>query len=189
MKHLVQFKIYNEGVGDKYAKNRFGIEDEFSEFEKKYKMSNLLKNKEDIIFQNEYTTIIKNPKSLANIEPEVRGIIDNDGNLYIEKSPNVLHNTLILYLNEMGIIPYNKLWHMTLPTDFITVQRYYDTNIFALGESNEMLLDDEDRYHDISDVPTKKESLPIFDKYLEKAKKINPHIYFINKRIGYDEIS
>jgi hypothetical protein len=187
MKYLIQFKKYNEGVGDKYAEKHFGIDNEFSNFEKDYKMMNLLKNKEQIIFQNKHTIIIKNPKSLKNIEPNVRGVIDNDGNLYIEKSPYVTHSVLLIYLSEKGIIPYFRLWHITLPTDFITVQRYSDTNIFALGESNEMLLDDDDRFNDKNrNVPTRKESLPIFNKYLEKARKINPHINFINKRINYE---
>jgi hypothetical protein len=57
-----------------YAEKRFDIPMEFSDFDKKYNR-NKLKDKEDIVFQNEYVTIIKNPKSLDKIGSGVRGAI------------------------------------------------------------------------------------------------------------------
>lgn len=163
MKYLKRF----EGVGDKYAEKRFNIPMEFSDFDKKYNRDKL---KEDIIFQNEYVTIIKNPKSLYNIGSGVRGIIDKRGNLYVEYESQVTHSVLIYYLSTVySFIPDITNWHLVMPTNFITVQRYDDSNLFALGESNTMLKDND--------------ALLVFNKYLKIAKEKNPNIRFTDRSI------
>lgn len=177
MKYLKRF----EGVGDKYAEKRFDIPMEFSDFDKKYNRDKL-KDKEDIVFQNKYVTIIKNPKSLDKIGRGVRGIIDYEGNLYVEHECQVIHSVLIYYLSTVFIVPNITNWHLVMPTYFITVQRYYDTNLFAMGESNNMLVDDDDRYDD--NLPSKKDAIRVFNKYIKLAKQKNPNINFTDRRIN-----
>jgi len=176
MKYLKRF----EGVGDKYAEKRFNIPMEFSDFDKKYNRDKL-KDKEDIVFQNEYVTIIKNPKSLDKIGSGVRGVIDYEGNLYVEHESTVTHSILIHYLSAIHIIPDITNWHLVMPTYFITVQRDYNNNLFALGESNNMLLDDDDRFD--TSLPPKKDALKVFNKYLKLARMKNPNINFTDIRI------
>lgn len=87
MKHLLRFKNWIiEGVGDKYLSDKYPIDPEFYDFEKKYKSYKNIENKEEVIFNDGRDfIIIKNPKSLKNFGDSVRGIIDNKGNLYLEQ--------------------------------------------------------------------------------------------------------
>ena len=65
-----------------------------------------------------------------------------------------------------------KMWHRILPTEFITVQRVSDHNLFVLGESNEMMYDKKSKEYKIAE--------PIFQKFLDKAKIKNSGIIFKN---------
>ena len=84
---MKRLKKFNEAkdVSGTLATNRFGLPKEFTDFDKNFKTFQNFKNKEEIIPYNikrfsETLTgiIIKNPKTLTNIEPDVRGVIDKD---------------------------------------------------------------------------------------------------------------
>jgi len=181
-----QFKKIIEGIGDIYAYNKFKIEPEFSEFERKY-LENI--EKPEIVFRNSEITIIKNPKTLKNIGPYVRGIIDNDGNLYTEQKMKVIHKTILAILEYKKILNIEKYWQVKLPTDFITVQRIGKSNTYAIGESSYPMRTPEERVAtshlktDWNGIPKYEDAYPIFKEFIDKAKLKNPDINFINEII------
>lgn len=181
-----------EGVGDKYFEKRTGSKPEFNDFEQKYNEKKIKDNEENVVYSDENLTIIANPKSLKNIGRNVRGIIDNGGNLYVEAQSYTTHDELIKILSKKGLIKHIDDWHLVLPTDFITVVRYGDTNKFFLGESNEMMMPDEDRYENDRKylgkwykIPSYMQSYNIFQSFLDRAKQNNPKIEFINEMVRY----
>ncbi len=181
-----------EGVGDKYFEKKTGAKPEFDDFENKYNEKKIKDNQENIVYNDENLTIIANPKSLNNIGLNVRGIIDKNGTLYIERESHTTHDDMIEKLSNLGIIKFIDAWNLLLPTDFITVIRYGDTNRFYLGESNKMMIPDEDRTENVEKyrnkwytIPPYMQSYRIFQKFLDKAKQKNPSIDFINEMVRY----
>lgn len=133
MRKLVREKLI-EGVGDKYAEQKFYIPQEFDEFQNTFNKSQIERDK--IIQINERASVVKNPSSLDNFATGVRGVIDKKGNIYLALKNNCIHQTILDALNKMGLLEVSDFWYRKLPTTFITVQRYKNTNILAMGESN-----------------------------------------------------
>lgn len=179
---MKRLKKFNEAkdVSGTLAANRFGLPKEFTDFDKKFKTFQNLKNKEEIIPYNikrfsETLTgiIIKNPKTLINIEPDVRGVIDKDGNFYVEVEGLLTHDEMLEdILGKLNFVNYVYDWYVKSPTEFITIQRIYNENLFVIGES----------YMNFHDVKSKKYKIveSIFQEFLDKAKIKNPHINFEN---------
>ena len=137
--------------------------------------------------QTEYVNIIKNPTSLKNIGPYVRGVVDKDGNLYVEEKSYILHDTMLHFLSDKGYLKYIPQWDEKIPTEYITVHRYGDTNDFILGESNLQMRPEELRY-DMENVPSRVESKPYFQKFIDQANKKHPQFNFVNElAIYYDQ--
>jgi hypothetical protein len=179
----------NEGVGDAYAA-KLGIPDEFSDFDTKYAKE---QNKEDIVYSKPYDdlVIIRNPKSWENIKAWVRGVIDKEGNLYVEQRPERIHDEILERLNDLGLVTYHKDWDAQIPREFLTVQRYAMDNIILLGESNSPMTKDEDR-EKISwnkeywmKIPKRADAEPIYQQFLDRAKSKNPQMEFINENVRY----
>jgi len=193
MKVILTEKQYKmcllEDVGEKYAEKAFNIKPEFSDFEDRYQKHQAKENREEIIFDNGAIVIIKNPKSLDNIGPRVRGVVDKDGNLYTEQKAKVIHHTIIEILKMKGILTANyNDWALELPTEFITVQRNKGTNEYEIGESHyPMRLTFERKGRKIrghilwDDMPSYDYSEPIFNKFIQKANQKNSRIKFINR--------
>jgi hypothetical protein len=176
----------DEGVADTYAEKQFHINPEHSDFEVKYNAEKNLENQEEVIkYGNGVYEIvmIKNPKSMENIGPEVRGIIDSEGNLYVEQKSYYTHSILLGALDKLSLVKNVEFWHLKLPTNFITVVRYGKTNKFLLGESNMTMISREKKKDINDDVPSREESTPVFQKFLDKAKQKNPNLIFINEII------
>jgi GNAT superfamily N-acetyltransferase len=181
-----------EGVGDKYAEKKFGIEPEFSNFEKDYALEKLKKESEDVVFYNPDNdwAIVKNPKSLKNIGRDVRGIIDKEGNLYIESFSDVIHITLVNLLRDKGghlKMDYMDSLDEKVPSEYLTVQRLGNTNEILVGESNDAMQDDawmsKDWRTDYK-MPSKEEALPHYQKFMDAAKRKNPNIDFVTEHIA-----
>jgi tRNA nucleotidyltransferase (CCA-adding enzyme) len=188
-KNPIKFEGIEEGVGDKYLENKYNIEPEFSTFDKQFNSKKNIDNKEEILHTTIHgidTTLIKNPKSLKNVGAEVRGVIDDTGNLYVEETPSIIHNVMLRALDDLGVIDYeDSNWHIKMPVNFITVVRMGSSNTFILGESNETMIPDSERLYNRtgtpwSSIPRREEIMPIFQTYLDKAKQKNPNINFIN---------
>ena len=123
--------------------------------------------------------LIKNPKSLEHFGKKCRGVILLNGDLYIESFSNAtIHNDLLkeLYIQNIFSESPAKNWSKKLPEEsgFLTVQRFNDTDIIAIGESNAL----------IYDVDNWKKLINIYEQVLSKAAFKNPNIIFTNKLIG-----
>ena len=174
----------NEGVGDRYVDSKYTTPPDFSEFEDLYKMH---KNEgEDMVYNNgKGSILIRNPKSLKNIGPDVRGIVDKNGNLYIEQSPFTIHDGIISRLGKLHLIKPVLTWQMELPTEYISVQRVGEKNQFAIGQANMVMVRQQHRYASSSKLPSVEQAKPIFQAFLNKAKQKNPTLNFMNENITY----
>jgi len=162
---------YDEGVGDKYLKKKYNIPDEFSDFEKKYKKMKGHEEKEEIVTEIKNIPIIKNPKSLNNLDADVRGVVDKEGNLFTEQiSDELVHQYMIEDLSKLGYFEYQDNWGTRIPENYVTIQRYNNTNKFYLGESNVMMY-----LHNY----LREDAKPVMEEFLKKAKIRNPKFDFI----------
>jgi len=143
-----QFNL-NEGTWEKYYKNNPKLQSlskDDDDFEQKYK-NNLINqsDKNKIVFNGEYgkynnLIIVKNPDNLYNFPDSVRGVITNNGDLYIVSNNKIIHSALIEILEDIGVLNKNKLnnyYHIMIPEKlgFLTVQRKDNLNAIYLGES------------------------------------------------------
>jgi hypothetical protein len=175
--------VLEEGVADKYAEREFHVPDLEKEKEE------LLKRKDKdnkslfgIIthtFYNEKfrtgaASVYKNPK-IKDMEEDVRAILLKNGDLYVATLP-AIHYDITKFLFDKDIIKGKFLqWEdMEDMDEFITLQRYRNTNIMALGESYILNRRDKD---------VRKEQLKKFEPFLEIARKKHPDIRFINENI------
>jgi hypothetical protein len=135
-----EFKIFEdddieEGVGDTYLKNKYGIPGEFDDFNKNFDAKNIKSEKypfEDGSF------IVKNPTSLTGFDPDVRGIIVGNGDTYIlTKSLDILHYSIIKFLQRRGVLSGRSRDYDTLlpsKVGYLSIQRAGDNNLFMVGE-------------------------------------------------------
>ena len=168
--------LNREGVADKYLDNKFIIPDEEKEFEKKYMMYKT--SKDNVFFSKGDWKIIKNPVSLESFGPNVRGVITEKGDLYIENFSEGIHHDIIKLLFKKGIISgkFTKSWSKNTPFEnhFLTVQRKNNSNVIAVGESNK-------RMYKESEWELLKSEIDVF---INKAKEKNQNIVFTNKLVG-----
>jgi len=138
----------------------------------------LQKANAEIILSKGDWHIVKNPGSFENFGVAVRGVIDLDGNLYIENTSASIHHDILKILYSKGILKgtFKKNWSRKEPTEngFVTVQRKKDTNMIGIGESN-MLIYDESAWDRLKGE---------YGKYMQKAQSKNPKIKFVNKLVG-----
>lgn len=163
-----------EDLADKYAERQFYIPNEHDEFEKAYASENI---KDEIVYEYKngeklrYNTIrgknyiIKNPTSLENIDSTARGIIDEEGNLYVIYDSYLTHNEILDTLDKLDLVQTIEGWWRIPPTKFVSVQRVYNENAFHIGES----------------YLTVKAYKKLFSPFFEKAKQKNPQFKFYNK--------
>ena len=123
--------------------------------------------------------IIKNPDSLTGFGPKSRGIVLESGDLYVEnQSYGTIHNDILSILYDKGILhgTFNKNWTRMKPADsgFLTLQRYNETRILAIGESNRHLYKEESYLANIEQ----------YKVFLRKATERYPSIHFALKLIG-----
>ena len=171
-----------EGVADASAEKQFDIQQPHQDFEDKFARD----QQEDVVFTNPNTdlVIIRNPKKLDSIFGNTRGVIDPEGNLYIEQRPNGIHLDMLYELDKLGFIKNNDYWDTVLPEDFVTVQRYLRSNKILLGESNFAMKPDNERPTDSqvwSRIPSYEKAEPIYQRFLDRAKEKTPIFEFINE--------
>lgn len=182
MKKLVRESLIDEGVADKFIKKDpmlAGISDEFAEFEKKYAEEEYhQKGLGELFYKSGNFILIKNPSSLNNFGPNVRGVITKNGDLYLEKNSVKVHNDILDILKSKNLIPEltSKRWTRISPKEsgFLTVQRLKDTDIIAIGESNKLIYSEEEY----------EQHLPEYTSFLKLAQKKMPNLKFSNKIIG-----
>lgn len=127
----------------------------------------------------QYYEVFKNP-TMKELTPDVRGLIDSKGNLYVNSDPAVgIHLDLIKMLKLKHILKSNykefDVFNKYID-DFVAVQRKGNTNTFYLAESYKVTnnprttLTDEN-YNDIN-------------KVFKKATKKNHHLKFNSTKIS-----
>jgi len=146
--------LSNEGVGDKYLEKKIGIPDINTQNTKDLRQQ-AIEQQEDVIYTDGNWKLIKNPRSLENFEPSVRGVIDAQGNLYLENIQLKIHHDILKILiekNRLSNYVFKKNWNTFLPNEigFLTVQRY-NNGAIAIGHSNKLIYDPEDfqKYYNI----------------------------------------
>lgn len=189
---VVDPKFIDEDMSDKFAEKRFRIKPEFDDFEKHYNKKVAIEQNEDIIWKKDEYFIMKNPKTLENIDTNVRGIIDENGNLYVININNFTHDIMLRILNKLRIIDLVDNWWILSPlkTKYITVERNGISNNFMLGESTISMTPEEKRKDNFisnwgdKKIPSRDKVAPEFQLYLDKAKIKNPRYTFTNELIN-----
>ena len=99
--------------------------------------------------------IYKNPTNLRGFEENTRGIITDEGDLYLAQYQNTQHYNIIIALAEKGLLPrgYEKNYYRTLPDDFMCIQRDDDTNTFYSSTAYNNLFPD--KYNDLLELASK----------------------------------
>jgi hypothetical protein len=177
-----------EGVTDKAKEKMFGVIDPDTDFDQIYKGKTLHETEKDKIvykypdFRASY--IIKNPTSLKDFEDSVRGVIDPEGNLYMQNHIINTHQELIYILAKLNIIKEEELWFRRLPKHFLTVQRYWSTNNIIIGESNEPLFyynyeDGKNLLSKYNSAKSYDDAHPHYKKFMDAAQAKNPQFNFV----------
>lgn len=131
-----------------------------------------------INIQYNHWELLLNPISLEGIGANVRGVITSLGDLYLENLSNgTIHNDILKELTEKGILegPFRKNWTVKSPkeTGFVTVQRYKNSGVICIGESNRLLY-------------TKagfEAHIEVYRTFLQAAGNKNPHIAFVDQLV------
>jgi len=126
------------------------------------------------------TNIIKNPKTLKGIDDDSRGVIDKEGNLYVLESNVSTHTEMINVLEKNGLIKNVDKWWKKIPTNFVTIQRIWGEDKFAIGESNEVLLKN---YNGPAErkrwnMPSIREARKTFMPFILAAREKHPNFKF-----------
>jgi hypothetical protein len=120
--------------------------------------------------------IYNQPKSIKRMEPDIRGIIREDGELFVvNDSRNIIHENLRTYLHNKGLIKY---------FGNVFVMRDDNTNNFYLSESYF------DEYSITSIFDNKYDFETSYNKVLEildRCKMKNPQYNFIPNNINYKD--
>ena len=187
MRKIVLESLY-EGVADKYAEQKFSITDKESEFEKSYvdSQETIVAHVKGYEAYSKPVPVIKNPKDVSKIAPLSRGIIDLEGNLYIETYPATLHSDIIEKLKSANILPKKDVqWWLLNPeeTGYISVQKSKKDNAIYIGESHLQLKEESEKYYS-EKYSDKEKYLSIFKKFLQRAASKNPKFQFIATQIS-----
>ena len=83
--------------------------------------------------------VYKNPKTLDGFDPNCRGVLLEDGDVYVVDNSNISHGEILFFLENNKIIPkgHKFNYYRELPEEFICVHRWGNTNNFALSTAYE----------------------------------------------------
>jgi hypothetical protein len=168
--------IIAEGVADKYGARAFGLPDDGEEFNKSYQRNKSGKTAAEA----KGVEIIKNPKSLEGFAKGIRAVITKNGDLYVAADMEVvIHVDILKALHDKGLVLGDPTgWEVTDETpkiDFITVQRVWGKNKFAIGESYVLPK---------SKSPEERtQALKFFEPFLQKAREINPQFEYVDEQV------
>jgi hypothetical protein len=118
--------------------------------------------------------VFMNPPSIMRMEPNLRAIIDSDGNLYVvDAYPNFLHIDIVRHLQRAGVLTTNIT---KLNEDFLkkytTLIRVRKTNTFMLSS---LYTDNPDYSNNIYYVDN---IIPYIKPMIDKCKIKNPKFDF-----------
>jgi hypothetical protein len=83
---------------------------------------------------NKPVAIYKNPRNLRGYEPFTRGVLLNNGDIYVSQTDKGLHFNIIEFLGKIGAIPQSAVmgdYGKRLPEEYITIVRVGGIDAFA----------------------------------------------------------
>jgi hypothetical protein len=100
--------------------------------------------------------IYKNPKTLTGFSHDTRGILLNNGDLYLAQNYNALHENTLELLAEHKIVTYVSIYNyaQNYPRNFIAVVRAGSENIFGQSTAYDEF---PDYYKDIFNLANQKQ--------------------------------
>jgi hypothetical protein len=154
----------------------FGLVDPEEEFDRDYTTGKSGRG----VGEAKGKAILKNPRSLDGFPEGARAVITEDGDLYvINDMATVIHEDILQVLKQKEIIKGNSTgWEDIRETpniDFITVQRIWGKDKFAIGESYML---PKARFPE-----ERAKSLQFFVPFLKAAKRKNPQYDFIEEQV------
>ena len=165
-----------EGVGDKYAENKFGIADPDKTYMQQTQAAIKNSDNGELVgytrlgydYNSKKTDpnspVFKNPKSLKNFEKFVRAFSDDKGNLYVGLiNGDYTHDNMG---NAVGIGGYAKIYDLKYG---LTWNRVGTTNKFGLSDSDLWYADD-DQDDDVKE---------LFNLRLQAVRLRNPAFEFV----------
>lgn len=188
-----------EGVADKYAEKEFHIPQEYEKFEKTHSQEEIKQSGAEeigIITQSMIgnkplripVKVFKNPKSFKNFGIGVRGVIMQNGDLYLASSADVIHYDILALMEEKNIIPdgAGKGWEDMNKRDFLTVQRVALFDVIAIGESYifEKPIGDTQEEKQKA-IQKRKDEISVFLPFLKAARTKNPQFEYAEEQFAY----
>ena len=81
--------------------------------------------------------LYKNPRNLNGFPKETRGVILQNGDIYLAAHTDALHDNILMLLSKKGIVPTAATfnWYRDFPEEFVAIQRMGNTNIFTSSAS------------------------------------------------------
>jgi tRNA nucleotidyltransferase/poly(A) polymerase len=125
---------------------------------------------------NDPIEVFKNPKTVKNLKPDIRGVIDSTtGDFYVANARNFMHATLNQWLNDKFGLNFATDFYDIYQNPFkiVPVQRDENTNVFKLGEL----------FSDTYDTEEMEKIMPQIQKVFEMAKVKNPTVEFSTELI------
>jgi len=122
-------------IADKYYEKKTGISQPSNLEINAELIGFVTKQWEELLKQP--VSVYKNPKTLNGFLNNTRGILLNNGDLYLAQSYNALHNNILELLTEKRIIPLKSTHNYAhnFPKEFVAVTLAGDSTIFGQSSS------------------------------------------------------
>ena len=109
--------------------------------------------------------LYKNPKNLNGFSDDCRGVLLNNGDIYLAQNLNALHYNIIETLVENRILPPGSIqYEEKPPSTFVAVQRFDNSRTFTQSSAYEF--DSPNYYKELFDIGNQKQPYLNFEFYL-----------------------
>lgn len=133
--------IFKELRNTDYLDKLLNLETEI--YDKNLTIENIDILKEDYIgsvenINNKKTSIFKNPTNISGFPNDIRGAIDENGNLYLTNNDLIMHRDIYKFLqNYLNLDPYQRDWYIKPPSTIklLFITRDEDSNRFEVADS------------------------------------------------------
>lgn len=134
--------------------------------------------------------VYKNPPNLVGFAASARGILLNNGDLYLASTDNALHTNILNMLGQKGIVPISKTigYEELFPNEFVAVIRVGNTEVFAQSSAYHSF---PEHYKEIFAIGTQKQpfrfiAYPMGDNIDELESPLDPMNQYSNIPPGHD---
>jgi hypothetical protein len=144
-------------IADKYYEKQLGLQQNSQQQKEKINAELIgYVDKQMTSPLNPPVPVYKNPKTLDGFSNNTRGILLNNGDLYLAVTYNAFHDNILEMLSENGIISYKSKFDYgrRYPNEFIAVVRDGGTKTFTQSTAYDKFPND---YHEIFDVANERQ--------------------------------